>query len=97
MELNNHQKELLKRLPLAFAIAFALAVILIVGGGCVTCNKCPPENAYIYVPPYGPVMIPEGFLDDRENWGSEEEFREMQKKMYENLMPPATEEEKNTI
>jgi len=60
--------------------------IILAGGflmfGCAhKCPSCPPEDAFILAPYAGPVLMPKGFLDDRDNWKNKKDFEEWIQKM----------------
>ena len=61
-----------------------ILALLISSFSCTTlntgCPPCPPENAVIFIPAYGPAIIPKGFFGDKDNWATEEEFDEWLKK-----------------
>ena len=55
-----------------------VTVSILALSGCITTSKptpSPPQNSVIMCPHIGfPLIIPEGFFDDPNNWMSEEGF-----------------------
>lgn len=48
--------------------------------GCVTCSPCPTQDSIIIIRTgygYHPVRIKKGLFDDKENWFTEQEYKDL--------------------
>ena len=72
-----------------------LGTILII---LVACTSTPnPSCNIIVATPYGPVLIKQGFLDDRDNYWTEKEWDEIveeQRRLYQKQLEDYLNEEK---
>lgn len=62
-----------------FLIILPVLCLLLCTPGCATCPQCPPEDAYYLVStPFGPVPVKmrRDFFKDRDNWMTEQQYRE---------------------
>lgn len=83
-----------ERWPMMIA-GICIGVVLMFGQGCVYTKSCPSQDVYMGVmTPFGPLpfMLPQGYLDDPDNFFTEEQMQELSRQRQE--QPAAEEPEK---
>ena len=77
----NLSHDLNQNIPCYFLLNILLFSLL---AGCITiCSKCPKEDVIIPIPtPFGiyTILIPEGTFDNKDNYFTQQEWEEFQKK-----------------
>ena len=61
-----------------------LMLVMLISGCAATLSPpaCPPQDSVVLHPEYGPLVIPEGFLDDSDSWKSPEEFQDWMQELF---------------